>query len=80
MMAVDDPLGLTDKGARIIARGGDDTMDEEGMILLEILKRAPGISKADLQTCFVTLRMEYGEHALEAIQSGHVQFESRKPQ
>ena len=79
-MAADDPLGLTDKGARILRRGGADHVDEEGMIILEILKRAPGMSKADLQTCFVTLRMEYGEHALEAIQSGHVQFESRKPQ
>ena len=79
-MAVDDPQILTEKGARIIARGGDDTMDEEGMIILEILKRAPGMSKADLQTCFVTLRMEYGPAVLDAIQSGHVQFEPRKPQ
>ena len=79
-MAVDDPQRLTEKGERILARGGDDTMDEEGMILLEILKRAPGMSKADMQACFVTLRMEYGEHTLEAIQSGHVQFEPRKPQ
>jgi hypothetical protein len=79
-MAVDDPQRLTEKGARIISRGGADGVDEEGMIILEILKRAPGMSKADLQTCFVALRMEYGENALEAIQSGHVQIEPRKPQ
>jgi hypothetical protein len=79
-MAVDDPQRLTEKGTRILARGGDDTMDEEGMIILEILKRAPGMSKADLQACFVALRMEYGENTLDAIQSGHVKFEERKPQ
>ena len=56
-MAVDDPQILTEKGARIIARGGDDTMDEEGMIILEILKVAPGMSKALLQACFVAPRM-----------------------
>lgn len=79
-MAVDDPQRLTEKGVRILARGGDDTMDEEGMIILEILKRAPSMSKADLQACFVALRMEYGEHTLDSVQSGHVTFEPRKPQ
>jgi len=79
-MAANDPQRLTEKGAHILRRGGANGVDEEGMIILEILKRAPGMSKADLQACFVALRMEYGEHALDAIQSGHCQFEARKPQ
>ena len=76
----DDPMVLTEKGRKIVARGGHDSVDEDGQIILEIANRAPGMSKEDMQACFVAVRMEYGADALKAIQSGHVQFEKRKPQ
>lgn len=68
-------IKLTDFGSRMLRRGGHDDQDDDGMLILEIAKRAPGLSKEDLQTCFIAIRTEYGEHALRAIQSGHVQFE-----
>ena len=71
---------LTEKGARIVARGGAADQSDDDMLLLEIAARAPGMSKDDLALCFVNLRLEYGEDALRAIRTGHVQFEPRKPQ
>lgn len=68
---------LSDFGNKIVRKGGHDCQDDDGMLILEILKRAPGLSKDDLQTCFVALRTEYGDDALAAITSGHVQFEKR---
>lgn len=79
-MAADDPLRLTDKGARIISRGGADGLSDDDLLVLEIAERAPGMSREDLLKCFVSCRLEYGEDALRAIQSGHVKFEVRKPQ
>jgi hypothetical protein len=38
------------------------------------------MNNADLETCFVNIRMEYGEDSLKAIKSGHVRFDKRKPQ
>lgn len=76
----DDPQRLTEKGAHILRRGGADGLSDDDLLVLEIVKRAPGMSKTDVETCFVNIRMEYGEDALNAIQSGHVQFEERKPQ
>ena len=75
-----DPKVLTEKGARIVVRGGADGQSDDDMLLLEIAARAPGMSKDDLALCFVNLRIEYGEDALRAIRTGHVQFSPRKPQ
>lgn len=79
-MAADDPFVLSDKGARIVARGGADGQTDDDMLLLEIASRVPGASKADLQAFFVAIRLEYGPDSLHAIRSGHVQFEKRAPQ
>jgi hypothetical protein len=67
-------ITLTDFGNRMVRRGGHDDQDDDGMLILEIAKRAPGLSKEDLERCFVAARTEYGEDALHAIRSGHVQF------
>lgn len=68
-------INLTDFGNSMVRRGGHDDQDEDGMLILEIAKRAPGLSKDDMQACFVAIRTEYGPDALAAIRSGHVQFE-----
>ena len=75
-----DAKVLPEKGARIVARGGADGQSDDDLLLLEIAARAPGMSKDDLALCFVNLRLEYGEDALRAIRTGHVQFAPRKPQ
>ena len=79
-MAVDDPKVLTENGHRILSRGGADGVSDDDLLVLEILKRAPGMNNADLETCFVNILMEYGEDSMKAIKSGHVKFEKRKPQ
>jgi len=76
----DGPKILTENGHRILSRGGADGVSDDDLLVLEILKRAPGMSQADLQTCFVEIRMEYGEDAVKAIKSGHVKFAKSKPQ
>jgi len=68
---------LSDLGSSIVRKGGHDFQDDDGQLVLEILKRAPGLSKRDLEACFIALRTEYGKDALAAIQSGHVVFEER---
>lgn len=68
---------LADKGKQIVRRGGDDSVDDDELLLIELVSRAPGLSEEDLQRCFVALRMEYGNDALAAIRSGHVKFEER---
>lgn len=68
---------LGDKGKTIVRKGGSDSQSDDDMLLLEIVKRAPALSKEDLQRCFVALRMEYGADALDAIRTGHVKFEER---
>lgn len=70
---------LSDKGDRIVKRGGADDQSDDSMLINEIVARAPGLSQEDLQRCFVAIRMEYGEDALDAIRSGHVKFEERTP-
>jgi hypothetical protein len=68
---------LADKGKRIVRRGGADGQSDDDLLLLELAARAPGLSKEDLQRCFVACRMEYGKDALAAIRSGHVRFDER---
>ncbi len=68
---------LSDLGQKIVRKGGHDDQDSDGQLILEILKRAPGLSKRDLEACFISIRTEYGEDALAAITSGHVRFEER---
>ena len=76
----DHPQRLTDKGARIVARGGQDGFSDDDMLVLEIAKRAPGASRDDIKAFFIALREEFGEEALRAIRTGHAVFEERKPQ
>jgi hypothetical protein len=71
---------LADKGKTIVRKGGADGQSDDDLLLLEIVKRAPALSKEDLQSCFVAIRMEYGTDALDAIRSNHIHFEERKPQ
>lgn len=71
-------MKLTPFGQSIIRRGGHDDQSDDDMLLLELMSRAPGMSKEDYQACFVALRLEYGEDALRAIQTGHVVFEERR--
>lgn len=68
---------LSDKGERIVRRGGADGQSDDDMLLLEIAARAPGLSSEELERCFVAIRMEYGDDALDAIRTGHVKFEAR---
>lgn len=70
---------LADKGKRIVRRGGADNYSDDDILLLELTAHAPGLSKEDLQQCFVALRMEYGVDALPALRSGAVKFEERPP-
>lgn len=69
---------LTDDGARVVHRGGDDAVNGEEMVLLEIVHRAPGMTRDDLQSCFIAIMQQYGADALKAIRSGHVKFEKRE--
>jgi hypothetical protein len=64
------PLGET-----IVRRGGADDQSRDDLLVLELMKRAPGLEREELQAIFVACLTEYGEDALEAVQSGHVQFE-----
>lgn len=66
---------LSPLGKNIVRRGGHDDSSDDDMLLLELAARAPGMSREEYQTCFVALRLEYGEDALHAIRSGYVKFE-----
>lgn len=79
-MGDEAPKVLTEKGRDIVKRGGADGLSDDDLLVLEIAQRAPGMSQQDMALCFVNLRIEYGEEALRAIRTGHVQFEERKPQ
>ena len=68
-------IRLTPFGEGIVRKGGHDHASDDDMLFLELVKRAPGMTRDDYQRCFVALREEYGEDALRAIQSGHVVFE-----
>lgn len=68
---------LTEKGRRIVSRGGADGASDDDMLVLEIIKLCPGLPAADAQAFFVALRLEYGEDALHAIRNGHVKIEPR---
>lgn len=76
------PIKLNHAGQKIVKRGGDkrfDRLDEQeaddAMLIMEIIARAPNMEPGDYQDAFVALRMEYGTDALDAIRTGHVQFE-----
>lgn len=68
---------LTPEAAEAVKRGGSDKMSDDQMLIAEIIARAPGMSPEDLQQCFINILETYGEEALRAIRSGHVQFEKR---
>lgn len=70
-------IKLSPIGERTVRRGGDDLATDDDMILLEIVKRAPGLSQDELRACFIAILTEYGPDALRAIRTGHVQFEER---
>lgn len=66
---------LTPFGAGIVRRGGHDDQSDDDMLVIELIAAAPGMSRDDLQACFVAMRLEYGEDARRALATGHVQFE-----
>lgn len=70
-------LRLNRFGQSIVSRGGHDDASDDDILLLELMSRAPGMSRSDYEKCFVALRQEFGEDALRAIQNGHVKFEER---
>lgn len=70
-------LHLSDAGKKIVRRGGGEA-DDDAMVIMELMQRAPGQTLADYQTLFVALRMECGDDALYALRNGHVTFEERK--
>lgn len=68
---------LAPLGKDILRKGGHDDQDADGMLLLEIAQRAPGLSYQDMQAVFVSIMEQYGEDALYAIRNGYVKFEER---
>ena len=70
-------INLNDAGRRVVDRGGQDGISDETMLLLEIIKRAPGMTQGDLRHCFITAMEQYGKDALKAIRSGHIKFQAR---
>lgn len=70
-------IHLNDAGRRVVDRGGQDGISDETMLLLEIIKRAPGMNQDDLRMCFVSAMEQYGTDALKAIQTGHIKFQAR---
>ncbi len=77
---------LNHVGQRIVKRGGDRSLEnidpneaDDTLLIMEVMQRAPNMSPEDYQTTFVALRMEYGEDALQAVRSGHVQFQCVTP-
>lgn len=80
IQVIDGGCYLTEKGHEIVKRGGHDAIDEDEMLLYEVLHRAPGMPVEELQNAFIAIKMEYGNDALKAIRSGHVQFEKARPE
>lgn len=68
-------IRLNDKGWAILRHGGHDDASDDDLLFLEIAQRAPNMSREDHKQVFIALRMQYGEEALRAIRTGHVQFE-----
>lgn len=73
-------------GQLIVKRGGDKSLDkldpieaDDTLLIMEIMARAPNMAPEAYQHAFMTLREEYGEHALQAVREGAVQFELVKP-
>lgn len=79
-------IRLNHVGERLVRRGGGKAIEggsaldeDDKMLFLEVVARAPGMEIQDYQQVMIALRMEYGLDALEAIRTGHVQFELVKP-
>lgn len=68
-------LKLNPIGEAIVRRGGADGIDNDGMLIHELIARAPGLSADEYQIMFVAIMEQYGEDALYAIRHGYVQFE-----
>lgn len=75
------PIVLNHAGRKIFNRGGDKRFDnvdpveaDDSLLIFEIMGRAPNMDPADYEEVFIALRLEYGEDALDAVRSGHVQF------
>lgn len=68
---------LSPIGQNIDRRGGVDGETDDAALVREIVKRAPGLAREDLESCFIAIMMEYGEDALFAIRKGYVKFEER---
>lgn len=66
---------LTEEGRRVVERGGADGVSWDTMLILEVLKRAPNMDPDGLQRACMALMEQYGPDALDAIRTGHVQFE-----
>lgn len=70
-------LHLSEEGKRIVSRGGGEA-DDDAMVIMELMNRAPGLTLPEYQELFVALRMECGGDALYALRNGHVTFVERK--
>ena len=70
---------LTAGASDILRRGGADNLSDDQMLLMELTKRAPGLSPEELRQCFVSCLLEYGDSALRAVREGYVQFKRRAP-
>lgn len=72
-------LKLNQVGHDIVKHGGADHLTDDEMLFLEVVKRAPGMSIQDVREMLIALRVQYGQDALRAIKTGHVQFELVTP-
>lgn len=72
------PYSLSPLGKEIVRRGGSDGLiSDDDMLVLELIKRMPGMTPMEYQQCFVDLRNQYGEEALYALRNGYVKIEER---
>lgn len=69
---------LSEFGKSIVRKGGHDDQDDDGMLILELAQRLPGLSVGDLQKVFVAMRVQYGEEALQALREGYVVIEEAR--
>lgn len=70
-------LKLSPIGQDIVRKGGHDDASNDDMLFIELVARAPGLTKEEYGELFVAIMLEYGEDALFAIRNGYVQFEER---
>ena len=68
-------IRLDKRGEEILRKGGHDDASDDDMVIMEIVKRAPGMNADELQRKFVELRLLFGDELLRAIQRGDVYFE-----